>query len=150
MSWGIIPRGSAWTWYVWYWKHYSQRWFLRPITNFVIYNLKLIIYDHIFNTLHLLHVKARSHYVILCALCCCNCTSTPSLMLILSLLQVHFNCFPDAHLVPIELILCIMEKIVLSPIWCDSSGRSWVSGKQLSADAATKLHWNSIVAQCLN
>ena len=35
------------------------------------------------------------------------------------LLQLHFNSFPDAYLVPIELILCIMEKIVLSPIWCD-------------------------------
>ena len=35
------------------------------------------------------------------------------------LLQLHFNCFPDASLVPIELILCIMEMIVLSPTWCD-------------------------------
>ena len=31
-------------------------------------------------------------------------------------LQLHFNSFPDAYLVPIELKLCIMEKIVLSPI----------------------------------
>ena len=33
------------------------------------------------------------------------------------LLQLHFlNSFPDAYLVPIELTLCIIEKIVLSPI----------------------------------
>ena len=25
----------------------------------------------------------------------------------------------DAYLVPVELILCIVEKIVLSPLWCD-------------------------------
>ena len=36
------------------------------------------------------------------------------------LLQLHFNSFPDAYLVPIELILGNMEQIVLSPIWCDS------------------------------
>ena len=35
------------------------------------------------------------------------------------LLQLHFNSFSDANLIPIELILRIMEKIVLSPIWCD-------------------------------
>ena len=34
------------------------------------------------------------------------------------MLQLHFNSFADAYLVPIELILCIMEKIALSPIWC--------------------------------
>ena len=35
------------------------------------------------------------------------------------LLQLRFNSFPATCLVPIELILCIMEKIVLSPIWFD-------------------------------
>ena len=34
-------------------------------------------------------------------------------------LQLHFNSFPGAYLVSIELILCIMEMIILSPIWCD-------------------------------
>ena len=34
------------------------------------------------------------------------------------LLQLHFNSIPDAYPVHIELILCIMEKIVLSHIWC--------------------------------
>ena len=57
-----------------------------------------------FDVVYLCTVKARGQYAILGALCCCNCTS---------------NSFPDAHLVPIELILCIMEKIVLSPIWCE-------------------------------
>ena len=35
-------------------------------------------------------LKARGHYEILGALCCCNCTSTPSLMLILSLLNSYY------------------------------------------------------------
>ena len=35
------------------------------------------------------------------------------------LLQLNLNSFPDAYLVTIELILCIMKKIVLSHIWCD-------------------------------
>ena len=35
------------------------------------------------------------------------------------MLQLHFNSYPNAYLVPIELILCIMEKIVLPPTWCD-------------------------------
>ena len=38
----------------------------------------------------LVHVKAHGHYVILSALCCCNCTSTPTLMLILSLLNSYY------------------------------------------------------------
>ena len=35
------------------------------------------------------------------------------------LLQLHFNSSPDAHLVPDEVILCIMEKIELYAKWCD-------------------------------
>ena len=35
------------------------------------------------------------------------------------LLQLHFNSVLDAYLAPIELVLCIMEKIVLSPICSD-------------------------------
>ena len=34
-------------------------------------------------------------------------------------MKLHFNTFPDAHLVPDEVILCNMGKIVLSPVWFD-------------------------------
>ena len=50
------------------------------------------------------HVKVQGHYAILSATL---------------LLQLHFNSSRDTHVVPDEVILCIMEKIVLSPIWRD-------------------------------
>ena len=48
-------------------------------------------------------VKARGHYETLSATL---------------LLQLHFNSFPDAHLVPDEVILCNIETLLLSSVWC--------------------------------
>ena len=60
----------------------------------------MYIYIYIHETEQL---RARGHYAI----------SSATL-----LLQLHFNSFPDAHLVPDEVTLCNTEKVP-SSIWCD-------------------------------
>ena len=57
--------------------------------------------------------------------------------------QLPFNSVPDAYLVHIILILFIMEKIVLSPIWCDFIRDKMSIKEGVEAVAATKLHSKS-------
>ena len=83
--------------------------------------------------------KARGHSAIRCTL----------------LLQLHFSEFNNAYLVPIELILCIMEKIVLSPIWCDFIRDKMSIKTELSAVAATlhqgqDEHQDGVECSCSN
>ena len=59
--------------------------------------------------------------------------------------QLQFNSFPDTYLVPTELILFMMEKILLSPIWCDFI-RDKMSIKELQQQNCTE---NRIVVQSL-
>ena len=76
-------------------------------------------------------IKARGHYATL-------------------LQQLHFNFFPDDYLVPIELILCIMEKMVLSPIWCDCIRDKMSIKEGAECSCSNKVALKITVVQSLN
>ena len=55
------------------------------------------------------------------------------------LLQLNFNFFFDVHLVPDEVILCNIEKIVLTSYGVTLSGTLWASGKELRCSCSNKI-----------